>query len=159
LVHPLFDAAKRMLHYFTALPQDFRIRFQPRFHPIQHRFIDPACDLPIGVGGTATLELEMPHITRSLPAQIWTLRCLPILVSYLDTGDAPAKNLLRRISLGRPSAGTHGAQAPLTTGSKQVKNRVNDGTKARSAAVARPAFAAGSTGPPTPTAESVRSVS
>ena len=40
MVHPLLDAAKRMLHYFTALPQDFRIRFQPRFHPIQHLFID-----------------------------------------------------------------------------------------------------------------------
>jgi hypothetical protein len=46
-----------MLHYFTALPQDFRIRLQPRFHPIQHGFIDPACDLSIEVGGTATLEL------------------------------------------------------------------------------------------------------
>ena len=49
-----------MLHYFTALPQDFRIRFQPRFHPIQHLFIDRACDLSIGVSGTATLELAMP---------------------------------------------------------------------------------------------------
>jgi hypothetical protein len=44
----------------TALPNDFRIRFHPRFHPVQYRFIDPAYDLPIGIGGTATLEIATP---------------------------------------------------------------------------------------------------
>ena len=38
------------------------------------------------------------------------------------------------------------AQAPLTTGSKQVKNRVNDGTMARIVRGRPPGLAAGSTG-------------
>src|SRR5260370_38874120 len=79
-----------MLHYFTALSQDFRIRFQPRFHPIQYSFVDPACDLAIGVGGTATLELAMPTggtITIVDPVMLstaCTVARMKLLIAWAD---------------------------------------------------------------------------
>ena len=60
LVHPLLDAAERMLGDFAPLLQNRGSGRQPCLHAVEHRPIGPAANPPIGIGRALRLELTAP---------------------------------------------------------------------------------------------------
>src|SRR5512143_1432759 len=60
LVHPLLDAAERVLGDFAPLLQNLGSGRQPSLHAVEHRLFGPAANPPIGIGRALRLELTPP---------------------------------------------------------------------------------------------------